>query len=718
VKASSTPPPQPALDRPLETGSAVKGDKLDREAFARSAVSAIKKANSLNGLVLSIEGAWGSGKTSALAMIEELLGQDESSPTVVRFNPWLVGDRDTLLRHFLAKLAEAAKLSDNAKAGKKAAKELKSYAKVFDVVKLLPGAEPWASLVKSVIENVGDATDSIAEYKTPDIELHKTKVEGALKKLDHQIVVFIDDIDRLFPLEVFEMIRIIKAVGDLPNVAYVVAWDHRYVSDALGAASVPQSSDYLDKIVQIRMPLPALSLMARNRLVNDAIASLHEDATRHYFPRSNERISSLYFSGLREILEQPRDVIRVFNTVEAIEPALRGEIVFADIVALAALMVKAPVVFELLRRHPRWFVGLLPGDSSLLKKAEEWIADGAGPLQAAIDGCAAPDAVKAILKLAFPASAGAAGRFSFNRVVEVEGHIAAPARLIVALQMSISGSDVSIVMAKRYLVYPDQREAIEKALTSRNCSEFLEYIGQIGRTMEPQSAADFGGLALSISRMVDTAVFVQRGQERSFLFWNNPEQVAENALESLVAAMASDRASKIAESIIEDPSSISMGMHLVMRSYLNDERHRDTLLLCSPPSKARLVRKLAANILAAAQAGTLFSINTPGFVLWNLVRFAPTVCPKIFASIAKRDPTLDEFALAFFQRGFDSTKGQTYQVPEDKATVEAFAPLDMLRAHAKVRLADSTLTYPTRAAWKAADEGKAVYGVDGTYASR
>jgi RNAse (barnase) inhibitor barstar len=89
-------------------------------------------------------------------------------------------------------------------------------------------------------------------------------------------------------------------------------------SAALGrrwGASVPQSSSYLDKIVQIRMLLPSLSIMARNRLVNDAIALLQEDATQGYFPKCNDRLSMLYFAGLRELLEQPRDVIRVFNTV-------------------------------------------------------------------------------------------------------------------------------------------------------------------------------------------------------------------------------------------------------------------------------------------------------------------------------------------------------------------------------------------------------------------
>jgi len=672
----------------------------------------------LNGLVLSVEGSWGSGKTSALAMIEELLGQDETSPTVVRFNPWLVGDRDSLLRHFLSKLAEAAKLTDNAKAGKKAAKELKTYAKVFDVVKLIPGAEPWASLVKSVIENVGEATGSIAEYKTPDIEEHKTKVEEALKKLEHRIVVFIDDIDRLFPLEVFEMIRIIKAVGDLPNVAYVVAWDHRYVTEALAAANVPQSGSYLDKIVQIRMPLPALSINARSRLVNDAIGLLHPDATQGYFPKSSERISTLYFSGLRDLLEQPRDVVRVFNTVEVIEPALRGEIVFADIVALAAFMVKAPAVFELLRRHPRWFVGLMPGDTSLMKKAEEWIAEGQRPLQEAIDDSGSSEAVKALVNRVFPATAEAAGRYSFSRVVDTEGHIAAPARLSVALQMSVSGTDVSIVKARKYLVHPDQRQAIEQTLTDRNCLEFLEYLGELGKALEFQSVADFDGLALSISRIVDTPPFVQRAQDRSGFWSINPERIAENALESLVAAAARDRGDKIAELIIDDGASLSMGMHLLIRSYLNDEKPRDALLLCPASAKPRLVKRVAAHMLAAAQAGTLFAINTPGFLLWNLARFSPSTCPKVLAAIKAHDDTLDQFALAIFQRGFDSNKGQTYHLPNETAIIEAYASLDMLRAHAKARLADPKLTFPGRAAWLAVDSGQAVYGVDGSFASR
>jgi predicted KAP-like P-loop ATPase len=159
----------------LRAGSALNADALGRRLFAGRVTDVLERVSPEAGLVVSIEGAWGCGKTSLLAMVEDLLGgtADEARPVVVHFNPWLIGDRDALLREFLASIAKAVKLTDHAKEGKRVAKELKTYAKAFDVLKLIPGAEPWASIVKSVVESVGDASESLFDYKTPDVEAAK-----------------------------------------------------------------------------------------------------------------------------------------------------------------------------------------------------------------------------------------------------------------------------------------------------------------------------------------------------------------------------------------------------------------------------------------------------------------------------------------------------------------------------------------------------------------
>ena len=517
------------FDRPLSSKEALKADKLGRRGYAQAAVHALGRVNSTAGFVLSVEGAWGSGKTSTLAMMEALLRAQEPAPVIVHFNPWLVGDRDALLRHFLSKIAAEVKLADHAVSGKKVARELKAYGKVFDFIKLVPGAEPWASLVKTVIESAGETVDSVASYKTPDVEARKEKVEEALRRFGRPIILFIDDIDRLFPLEVFEMVRIVKAVGDLPNVGYVLAWDPEYVSDALKAADVPRSETYLDKVVQVRLPLPAIGLEARGVLINEALSRLHPDADKAYFANAQDRLGMLYFSGLREMLEQPRDYARVFNTVAVIEPTLRGEVVLADIIGFAALMVRAPRVYELMRKEPRWFVGPLPGDQGL-KKTEEVLKEGAAHRDAVFDQCGHPSAVRGLVHRLFPLTARADDEFTFGRVLDVEGHIAAPARLLVALQLHVSGADVSFVVARRYLMHADQRSRIASSLTQQNCLEFLECLGDVAESTAAAGVDDVERLCLDIARLADTEPFPTRSKDRSGFFRLPAEDVAVRAI--------------------------------------------------------------------------------------------------------------------------------------------------------------------------------------------
>lgn len=703
------------FDRPLSPKEALKADKLGRRGYAQAAVDALGRVSSTAGFVLSVEGAWGSGKTSTLAMIEALLRAQNPAPVIVHFNPWLVGDRDALLRHFLSKIAAEVKLADHAADGKKVARELKAYAKVFNFIKLVPGAEPWASLVKTVIESAGETVDSVASYKTPDIEVRKEKVEKALRRFGHPIIVFIDDIDRLFPLEVFEMVRIVKAVGDLPNVGYVLAWDPEYVSDALKAVNVPRSATYLDKVVQIRLPLPAISLEARGVLVNEALARLHPDADKPYFANSKDRLGELYFSGLRELLEQPRDFARVFNTVTVIEPTLRGEVVLADIIGFAALMVKAPSVYETMRREPRWFVGLLPSDQSLFKKSEELLKEGAAHRDAAFDQCGHPSAVRKLVHRLFPLTAQADDEFTMGRVLDVEGHIAAPARLLVALQLHVSGADVSFVMARRYLIHADQRSRIASSLTQQNCLEFLECLGDVAESTAAAGVDDVERLCLDIARLADTEPFPARSQDRSGFFLLQAKDVAVRAIRLVVNAAAADRASSVAERIVVEPEALTVAMELFAGSYLVDKENNEKLR-CRLESKAKLADNLAKNILAAAKAGRLLTLGNPGFLLWRLSGVAPGECPKVFAAMQSVDPSLDGFALAILSHSFDSSKGQRYSLPDDRSKIEAYCSLKELKKHANKRLADQALQPPALAAWRAVVEEKSFYGVDGSYA--
>lgn len=703
-------------DTPLQPGDALKRDKLSRQDFARSAAKAIRKAPSTSGLIVSVEGVWGSGKTSVLSMIEALLIGDEaaSKPLIVHFNPWLVGEKDALLRHFLSKIANSVKLNDHSRDGKKVAKELKAYAKVFDLVKLIPGAEPWASMIKSVVEATGDATDSVAEYKTPDIEAYKLRVEEALRQFERPIVVFIDDIDRLFPLEVFEMVRIIKAVGGLPHVGYVVAWDSEYVVGALEKLGVPFAASYLDKIVQVRTRVPSLSVVARRRLINDALDDLDPEVLRVRFQGQNERLSSLYHSGLRDLLDQPRDVVRVFNALRMMEPLLRDEIVFADILGLSALSIKAPAIFELLRRKPRLFVGRLPDDVLINKKSKELVHDGISERQAAYDDARSAGAAQRVVHFLFPEVAKAEGGLALDKSSFVGGNVSHPARLEIALQLSVTGGDVSIKAARRYLEDPAWRESVVPQLTLENCDEFVELVGDVGRSMGKEVTTDLETLCLDLAQLIERPLFVDRAKSAKRALRVQIEDVALGSIHQLVQSVDKSRAETVSERIAVDSVALTCAAELVRRSYSPDGRSNERMLLAEG-GRERVLRAFSANVLEAARANRLLEANNAGFILSIMARVIPQACPDLLSALKASDPTLDSFASSYLSTRWDSSKGWSYSLHDNVAHDEAYWPLDQIRAHAADRLQDPALQYPARAAWRAVVEGKRLYG-DGSEA--
>lgn len=702
-----------SLDSPLQVESALEQDKLSRKGFSEIAVKALRNASSDSGLVLSIEGEWGSGKTSTLAIIEKLLKKDEST-LVIHFNPWLIGEKDALLHHFLSQLASAIKLNDHSETAKKAVKEIKAYSKAFDLVKFIPGAEPWATIIKSVIDATGDVSQSIAEYKTPDIETYRNTVKMALQRLKRPIVIFIDDIDRLFPSEVFEMVRIIKAVGDLPYVAHVVAWDPAYVSSSLEKLGIPHAHSYLDKVVQIRMPLPTLAFSARRKMIDDALNSLDEEALQSSLPKQEHRLGRLYNSGLRDFLEQPRDIIRIFNTLQIVEPLLRDEITFSDILGLSALSVKAPTVFELIKKKPYYFAGKNDGDRYIKKSSKELITEGIEERRIAYEASGRRSATQRLVHFLFSEVASIEDGLSLGAGTYAEGCICHPGRLAIALQLNRTDDDVSIKFARQYLQEPSLRPKIISQLNRDNYDDFISLIGDYCSSAGGKGISDTEELCISIAQLPDHQLFANYAQEQRDSFNHSMIDTALQTISKIVHSNPKHQKDKIAEKIAQDPLSLSCAKEIIAQSYLQDYRIDYQALILPEKNKEKNLSKFAENLIVTASKDTLLKANSPGSILSIAARLIPSSCSEIFQILKKNDPTLDNFALHYLGSSWDSSKGRAYSLPKEISRLKAYCALEEFKSHAAERLTDGTLTNPTLAAWQSVIQGKELYGIDGT----
>ena len=129
---------------------------------------------------------------------------------------------------------------------------------------ILPCVEPWASIVEKVLSKFGNATKKIAEIKKLDLLGKKKNVVEAITKIKNPIIVIIDDIDRLTPSEAFQVLRLVKAVADFSGTSFLLAFDANYLASVLNKNNIDNSSEYINKIIQLRVPLPVISDRSMN----------------------------------------------------------------------------------------------------------------------------------------------------------------------------------------------------------------------------------------------------------------------------------------------------------------------------------------------------------------------------------------------------------------------------------------------------------------------
>ncbi|KMJ54367.1 hypothetical protein ACG97_03155 [Vogesella sp. EB] len=217
--------------------------------------------------VIGIEGEWGEGKSSFIHFLKQAFPQGETDPlrpTLVEFNPWWFEGSDQLLRHFFDELlgqvdwshrlrdSVRTKLNSLGRAGVRIGKALQACS----IGCVEPATIAAVAAFGKSIETGAGVMHSSGQPKS----FHRLRGDAAnaLKTLQFKTIVFIDDLDRLPASEICELFRVIKAVADLPNIVYVIAYDRAIVASALDEVHKGRGEAYLEKIIQLpyRLPTP------------------------------------------------------------------------------------------------------------------------------------------------------------------------------------------------------------------------------------------------------------------------------------------------------------------------------------------------------------------------------------------------------------------------------------------------------------------------------
>jgi hypothetical protein len=384
-----------AADAPISSGAE---DLLDRLEFARTLAKVLYNHRGNDSLVVALRGEWGSGKTSIKNLVVEALrSADEGPMRVVEFNPWQWSGDESITRAFFREIAVALGDTDKSLRGRRRAYEFRRYANILDHLSgsLTSAADRstsivgWLGSVGLLLVGAGlfvpdlQATQLAATLITTSgvllivskitaflghdkedarpLEIARANLEDRLRTLSRNVLIVVDDIDRLEPDQIRLVVRHVKSNANLPGLTYLLLFQREIIERALDRQGESDGRRYLEKIVQAAFDVPMIEGARIGRIVLTELQKLVDRFPQAEVEFDQTRWGNVWGGGLRHIFRNLRDVRRYIGGMEVQLELHRGTRVFEtnliDTIAIEAIRLFEPEVYNDIARNKELLTG-------------------------------------------------------------------------------------------------------------------------------------------------------------------------------------------------------------------------------------------------------------------------------------------------------------------------------------------------------------------------
>lgn len=329
-------------DKPIKLSDE---DKFGFKPLAETIADMISNMKAPEGTVFAINGPWGSGKSSLINLVRNHFPND-GDLKIVDFNCWWFSGSEALTIAYFRELYSAMEPSLTRKTRiplKIALSKLGRYLSLVHV-----------GIAGKIISTIG----KIFVQATTVESLHK-KLSCALADMDSKYLIIIDDIDRLSPDEAMLIFRLVKSVGGLPNVMYLLAYDRPVAEKIVNEHyRSEEGAHYLEKIVQASFDLPEPS---RAMLEKEFLTRLENIIEEREFG-DGDHFRNLFAEMIAPEIKTPRDLIRILNPLKVTWPAVKGEVDAAEFLCLETLRIRRPKLYATLRANKILLTGSVMED--------------------------------------------------------------------------------------------------------------------------------------------------------------------------------------------------------------------------------------------------------------------------------------------------------------------------------------------------------------------
>lgn len=391
-------------DKPI-TG--IKDDLLDRSRFSNALAAALDDWSSPDSLVVGLHAPWGQGKTSVKNFVLETLAAKTERWTVVDFNPWQWASYGHLNDAFFDEVAVAIGKQSRLKS-KDLAARWRSYAarlkgihgigksfaipiqvglvivsllSVLDIiwqhrllffVAMLPVTLlTLTGLVSPILEAASEIVHPSGKDTEQSLESVRRSLAASLRDNAAKILVVVDDLDRLSPKALAEMVQLIKANGDLPNLLYLLIGDREVLANHLSTELHVNGHSYLEKIVQVSLDLPSAPRWRVQKILFEGLDTLlvPKPISDLFQPTHWQEV----FPALAGYFKDLRNVNRFLSTLEfnmsMYLESSAFEVNAVDLIALEAIRLFEPKLYRVIQLHRSSLLGEISAEMKTSEQA-------------------------------------------------------------------------------------------------------------------------------------------------------------------------------------------------------------------------------------------------------------------------------------------------------------------------------------------------------------
>ncbi|WP_420551351.1 P-loop NTPase fold protein [Tenacibaculum aiptasiae] len=274
----------------LEDTTDVKGN-IDNQLILEELINRVSKFKPKEAFSIGLNASWGYGKSTFLTRFKNLYEKKNPKEIVFWYRIWKNRGANAVIENFFTELKKQLAPFSGEISG-----TIDKYVKAI------------LSLSNSDLKKLIEVGKNLLQ-ENETLEEYHDGINKTIKKIDKQIIILLDDLDRLETDEILTTLKMIRTLSDFNNVIFIAGYDREYVVKKIQDSTI--KTNYLDKIFNVEINLLPFNV----KTIDDELFRLID----YIFPNKiNEADNNIFNEGFKNLFKSLKEQ----SITEVLTPSL------------------------------------------------------------------------------------------------------------------------------------------------------------------------------------------------------------------------------------------------------------------------------------------------------------------------------------------------------------------------------------------------------------